>query len=273
MHSAQFPTNAFRSRENTILNWYHFNALLNAISQTEKSTHTHMHWRVCVCMVSALKFRLFTTQIDCKDNCNYIGEPNKHWAKWLRNQWNARTANEIRTLHTTIHPVYRLTDQLCKDMVIVFAHRIQSKYLLTKQKMLNAHFVSNKLHHSKWECVKKSWEMWRRRVRERERKGRKQWNVVHKVFNHIYSHIQKHLESFAVGQATACLFRLSRCVQKNYVAFMCGQYSINQFASSLQIWRRFFVRPMNALQTVVYACTLETMIPHEMVASSKHKHT
>lgn len=65
-----------------------------------------------------------------------------------------RLANEIRMLRSTIHPVYRLTHQLCKDMVIVFAHRIQSKYLLTKQKMLNALFVWNKLHHSQFKMKK-----------------------------------------------------------------------------------------------------------------------
>lgn len=64
-------------------------------------------------------------QNDCGINGTYAGR--------LANISNAN--NSSRTLYPLL---YRLTDQLCKDMVIVFAHRIQSKYLLTKQKMLNA---------------------------------------------------------------------------------------------------------------------------------------
>lgn len=102
----------------------------------------------------------------------------------------ATEANRTERNRTDAYAFHiRLTDQLCKDMVIVFVRRIQSKYLLTKQKILNT-FRNEIQLRANTTCMHES-ECRRKRKRKRDRERAPAY-CVYKVFNHIYSHIRKH---------------------------------------------------------------------------------
>lgn len=76
-----------------------------------------------------------------------------------------------------------LTDQLCKDMVIVFANR--------KQKQIPIDQIENV------ECISNAGKYCVQSNKSAREKGRKRsahfYGIVYKVFNHIYLYIHKHL--------------------------------------------------------------------------------